>query len=922
MPPFDRSGPTMPAQDGPDGETAPTRLHRRAFIQVTAGAGAVGAAASGASAAATGRHPAGAHGSAPGAAEPSYAGLASISTVPGPDGLALSDATAGSCLVSNPGGHSIVRFGAAAAGKVFRLVFQAGTGVIIDNDRIRGPNATAYSWGGTSFPTQFITDPSLNILSPQRGDVVEVMSLGNVAADGGCAWQLLSFTPWKLQSFGSAHPDRGAGETNDLWGVGLRGWGANPWTTGILAQYQPGVSKVTLPSLVLTGPSDGGNKIYRNIAKADGSALGNFNSFGEMVPVNSAGDLGHSGTKDQWRFFANDPHGHPVITPSEVAPGVLADWGVPGSVAQGNTFEDWVIATEVPAATRRGGAKFWALTPNGQTIPIGRLLVSGASGNVIVPGKAAAESSGAFADFPNRLRTVPWGSMTAAQWAFPGRDIDPVTEKGWGNLSLIATDLDDPNCATDPKGQAGAVGGNAALAIRLAGSHGTGLDFGYKSGFMRMFAVSGGARTSLFHVDPRTNALRFDPLVDAVYSGAGAAPQNLTVRNDADAGGTTAMLNLNPSADPDNGLCQLRSVNDGGRNISLSVYLSQDGTPTQQFTVKADGRIQAPHYGAGAASFDSSGNLVGASDEALKIKVGTLADHLLAGAEGEGPAVTTLRAVGRPQTWRWIHEQAEIEAARAAMPTALAAHRAHPQEVEGFEAQAAATSRALHQAHAQASAELERHWEVVRPLAEHISRGRELLHRRDEAHNTHQTATHHLAWLRREQGKGADCSAAIATHEAKVRADATALHLRQAALDAHRPLPETASAHFEKHHALLAAHMEAALAIERHETETQTRRRQLRRHGAHLESEVARLSRLARLADAPDQTLYVGSTAQQFAGKLDVAVFQRPDGRLNHDLRAELGLHTEVLHELADLVKQQGAELQRLRAELAALRRA
>ena len=142
-------------------------------------------------------------------------------------------------------------------------------------------------------------------------------------------------------------------------------------------------------------------------------------------------------------------------------------------------------------ATGTGGGSKYGVTP------WNRMWLNGESGNLVVVGKAAFEASPTqtFTDGPT--------------WHSPAGDCDYKSTPGWGNLSIVMTDI-----------AAAGLGHNAGLAMRCFGAHGEGVDFGYdaKARQWAMLRVHEGQRSRALSVDLDTGQV--------TLGGAVATPEN------------------------------------------------------------------------------------------------------------------------------------------------------------------------------------------------------------------------------------------------------------------------------------------------------------------------------------------------------------------------------------------------------------
>jgi hypothetical protein len=142
-------------------------------------------------------------------------------------------------------------------------------------------------------------------------------------------------------------------------------------------------------------------------------------------------------------------------------------------------------------ASGTGGGSKYGVTP------WNRMWLNGESGNLVVVGKAAFEAS----------PTHTFGE--GPSWHSPAGDCDYKSTPGWGNLSIVMTDVADAG-----------LGHNAGLAMRCFGAHGEGVDFGYDAQ-ARQWAML------RVHQDHRSRALSVDLDTGRLtLGGAVATPEN------------------------------------------------------------------------------------------------------------------------------------------------------------------------------------------------------------------------------------------------------------------------------------------------------------------------------------------------------------------------------------------------------------
>jgi hypothetical protein len=120
--------------------------------------------------------------------------------------------------------------------------------------------------------------------------------------------------------------------------------------------------------------------------------------------------------------------------------------------------------TEPPTAKGAGGGFTVCVTRHGTATPIQRSWWSH-TGNFVAAGKATFEAAGI--GYPYNVRDLGLARKHYA-WAAPSGDCNYFETPGWGNVTIICTDIGSK-----------ALDHNAGVAMRKFGEHGSGVDFGY-----------------------------------------------------------------------------------------------------------------------------------------------------------------------------------------------------------------------------------------------------------------------------------------------------------------------------------------------------------------------------------------------------------------------------------------------------------
>lgn len=398
-------------------------------------------------------------------------------------------------FLDNPDDHAINHLGEAPSGTTKNIVFTGtrGTALYIDNDHICGPNAIAYG----AAPTQFITG-TRNLIEGLPGDHMRVSSLGPASTDGLTRWQILSYTPNYLVSYGQREGSGGNSlippEIN--YAIGPIGPGLFPWVNGMLSQWQTGIGKTILGGLVVRG-GGGTNGAQQFQMASDGSGGGaTLTGGGVLVPIQSADIPFGVGSKISFTPFIPDPANPGQIRQCGNDIGFGAGRS-PSYIYQGDSVVLSGLLLEAPTKDGVGGCFLVEVAKPATTTRLQRMWCHGEYGNLVLAGAAAMEaahgSHGAWPYDPS-LGTPP------NQYTSPAKDCDFLSTPGWGNLSVVATDITDAVC-----------GYNAAIAVRLFGAHTEGLDIGsdVASGNVSRYGVHAGVRIEVETYNPTAGVFTY-----------------------------------------------------------------------------------------------------------------------------------------------------------------------------------------------------------------------------------------------------------------------------------------------------------------------------------------------------------------------------------------------------------------------------
>lgn len=373
------------------------------------------------------------------------------------------------------GGYFVTDLGEAPSG-TFRRIRNGGANSIpfvMDGKRIVGfaPSSPAGGPGGSG---------GSRVLPVAPGEVVEFVSLG------AGAWQLVQYLPLGMMNFGllpgiaalgispTASPPANWFQLGPVAGAGPEpdypfavNWGLHG-------------GKLHTHGLYLMLPGDTPNIELRqaDIDPADESPRPWTRApyLGAHISGRALVDIGQ-GT---YAFLNSDQ------------PGTIGYRHGPSFLYQGFTANIDLPITEPPTRHGTGGALVFKVTPNGAITPFQRGWFSN-TGNLVAIGKAAFEACGLAYPYDHPGRNISSADS-------PCDDADYFDTPGWGNLSLVATDIESDR-----------LGRNAALAVRAFKAHGEGQDLGWDAGAASIdrYAVHEGKRTAVERMEPAKAVLTY-----------------------------------------------------------------------------------------------------------------------------------------------------------------------------------------------------------------------------------------------------------------------------------------------------------------------------------------------------------------------------------------------------------------------------
>jgi len=426
-----------------------------------------------------------------------------LASITGPYGLALETAPGRRVRITNAGGHNIASFGTVPSGIHYFLTFGDAIGVAIDNDKVMGPNAVGYAAGDGLAPTTFVSQ-GFNSIPCQPGDVMQVMSLGPLAVGGATRWQIVAYTPNHLISYGQYGGTGSISTMGYSYTIGPRGPSLAPPLTdicffdGIGVQWQNGNAKTTVGSLILRGGNDSTGKMYFDMANSQvgvpgtGGPSSPLKANGELLPISV---ITKDGADIYFRCLVDDPANAGHVRYVDNSAGFFSGHS-PSMLSQGMPTLLEVRCTEVPSFNGTGGSMVFCFTRKGQTTTIARWW-NDDIGNLFVAAAATLEAG------HTAHGTWPYDTPYPAEpqkWRAPSGVCNYLDTQGWGNISVVATDITDSVCRF-----------NAAIAVRMfdhktvGGDLDRGMDIGYDPagvGSINTYAVLAGTRLAVKKLFP------------------------------------------------------------------------------------------------------------------------------------------------------------------------------------------------------------------------------------------------------------------------------------------------------------------------------------------------------------------------------------------------------------------------------------
>jgi len=768
--------------------------------------------------------------------------------------------------LSNGSGSAINAFGGTApAGTIKTIVNGGANGLMI--------------WFAPSFDSDIIGYKNEGGAVANPGLPLRPGDSAAFVHEGAGVWRLLNHQPsgfWQYSPYyGSGSASSDPPENVITLGPIVGDAGASQPSYSIAFKWGAGAGKIQVHGMHFLAPGDTPSIEFRQAGATAGGAGKNTTELG---------------------FFGAHISGRPIVLKGDGSYDVVVEDGTlstPSTSSNSQGFSQRIIFPTTDAPSRGGtpGALvFMTTAPGGYITPMQRAWVSD-KGFLVAAGKATHEAAHLG------LTWTASGGGYRVLGAQSG-DANYYETQGWGNVSIVMTDVGDAQCDNA-----------AGLAMRFYGNHGRGVDFSTNLTDWIMSRVNGGTRTDLLYVRPSDGTVKWaNHLHSMEFSSAGGTAWPLTLKNPNAAANSGVGIYFQPSLDTTNGAGHLSAINNGANGISLSWYGSNNAAPTARWTIFNSGVMRVWGIGAGTVSTNASGDFSASSDETLKVLKGAFADSLPADLEpapGETRAMAALRAVGRAQLYGWAQELADIAEARAALPELEARCAALPGEISALETAAAQAREAMLAEADDVGGQIDAHLAEMGPLTERVLTRHELraaVASLDE--RLGQAAAAQKALRRGAPGR-AQADGAIRALTAQRTAAAAALaELEADAEQRLAPLEVT-------YRGLAERLLDVRNRIARHDEDIAAGVRELRETCEGLERQRDHARFLTALDDG--LTTYVGVTAQQLQRGAPCAVKAGPDGKLRKDDRGELAIYNEVLHDVLD-------ELARLRAEVAALK--
>jgi len=204
--------------------------------------------------------------------------------------------------------------------------------------------------------------------------------------------------------------------------------------------------------------------------------------------------------------------------------------------------------------------------------PWARLWVHGPTGNVVIPGKAAFEAN------------PTWAPTNVAGYKTPAGFVDYKTTGGWGNLSLIMTDIT----------AGGQMGNNAVLAMRWWNAQTTGMDMGGDGTDWSLYRVADGIRSSVMTVRPSSSNNVTWTTSDHTWNHTSAASTVWPIRvvNSDNTNGTGTGVQFQAGTSTGNNSAYINAINDGTGKISLVLQTANNTSAATALTLFADKQSQ------------------------------------------------------------------------------------------------------------------------------------------------------------------------------------------------------------------------------------------------------------------------------------------------------------------------------------------
>jgi len=410
-------------------------------------------------------------------------------TVPLVDGGLADTAAAGSenILIEPMGEDNLQYLGQAAPGSFRRITTSRPIGVLFGFDEDGGGPALEGD------PSALAAGNGAYTLTPR--DVLELVALDRVNRAGRRVWRLAAASRSPVSEMLRPGGDLHAGAPDTLKFIGTPG---------------PDAPQRYWPFMVdgAAGKAFTGGLFLRDWGDTPeiGFDVGDKDEHGRPIPFGTRTELPYPGGYIYSRAGIPDGRGGLTFVDAEAYAKAGAS---PPYLYIGRPCQLEFPLTETPSQTGTGGGFTVCVTRHGTVSPIQRSWWSHA-GNLVAAGKATFEAAGI--PYPFDVKSLSWwrdDRRQAEKWTAPSGDCNYFETPGWGNVSIVMTDIASP-----------ALEHNAGLAMRCYGAHGTGVDFGYDFGQRRWAAyrVHQDARTPVISVAPETGALVLGHEPDATHA--------------------------------------------------------------------------------------------------------------------------------------------------------------------------------------------------------------------------------------------------------------------------------------------------------------------------------------------------------------------------------------------------------------------